>query len=415
MRNDKLELAKKISDNVLTSLNESTTSDIAPFASLMGDIIYRVYSNSLVGDIADVQPLSTPSGKIGTLYSTYTGNDNQILNKKNIKVIKISDTAGYSVDSIITTASGTAKILYIESDGDVLVEILTGTILKGETLDNAGTILSVITNRTYASRIFSNYSNPVIFQETNEELNARTISFELIFNTIETVSRKLKSVFTQEAIDDLRNMYGIEVANELIVKEFASEIISEIDMEIINYLRTVATPSEDLVLSQSYGINGDIMAVGNDLYANIYKNSMRIAKDTKRRQNFFILGDSVSLALLMTNPLHVSPESDKKNTYYMGKLGEQYSLYLDPFTTDNYILIGYTDKHSEIGDSGLIYSPYTMTTIDAIDPDSGAHKFHHIVRYGYTKHPQDTGTGVADSIFFRTFNIDVSNLKNFVV
>lgn len=409
MNKEKLDLAMKISERVLNESN--VTADIAPFATLMTDIIYRVYSNSLVGEIADVQPLTTPSGKIGTLYSTYTGKDGQSHNNANIKVIRISDVTGYSENGTLSTSTGTAKILYIENDGDVLIEVLTGTIQKGQTaLENSAEITSVITNRTYASRIFDKYSNPTL---TNEETNARTLSFELIFSNIETVSRKLKSVFTAEAIEDLRNMYGIEVANELIVKEFAAEMISEIDMEIINYLRTIATPSGDLVLSNSYGINGDIMAVGNDLYANIYKNSMKIAKDTKRRQNFFILGDAVSLALLMTNPLHVSAESDVKNSYYMGKLGEQYSLYLDPFATDNYILVGYTDKKTEIGDSGLIYAPYTVNTIEATDPDTGITKFHHIVRYGYTKHPQDTGTGMADSIFFRTFSIDASGLNNF--
>ena len=326
MKDEKLEISKKISERVLNSLNESSAKDIAPFADLMGDIIYKVYSKSLVGEIADVQPLTSPLGKIGTLYATYTGKDDMTLNKTNIKVIKLSDITGYDEDSIITTASGTSKVLYIEKDGDVLIEVLTGTIVKGDTTDNGATVTSVITNRNYASRLFSDYSNPVIFQETNEELDAKTLSFELIFNNIETVSRKLKSVFTQEAIDDLRNMYGIDIANDLIVKEFASEIISEIDMEIISYLRKIATPSEDVVLKDSYGVAGDIMAVGNDIYANIYKNSMKIAKDTKRRQNFFILGDSTTLSLLMTNPLHVSPESDKKNTYYMGKLGDQYSL-----------------------------------------------------------------------------------------
>src|SRR5574344_537843 len=105
MKDEKLEISKKISERVLNSLNESSAKDIAPFADLMGDIIYKVYSKSLVGEIADVQPLTSPVGKIGTLYATYTGKDDMTLNKANIKVIKLSDSTGYAEDSIITTAS----------------------------------------------------------------------------------------------------------------------------------------------------------------------------------------------------------------------------------------------------------------------------------------------------------------------
>lgn len=405
MKQENLDRVMKITNQVI---NEDS-SDISQFPTLLSDIIYRVYSNSLVGEIADVQPLKTPIGKIGTLYATYTG-DESATDSSAITVLKISDVTGYDVGSIISTAAASGKILYIENDGDILVEITSGIFAVNDvTIENTATISSVISNRNYASRVFSDYSL------ATERSVPKSISFELKFNDIEVKSRKLKSIFSSESIEDLRKMYGIDVANEMIVKEFAAEIIQEIDMEIIDYLRKIATPSSDLVLANSYGINGDIMAVGNDIYANIYKNAMKISKDTKRKQNFFVLADSNTMALLMTNPLHISPESDKKNSYYMGKLGTQYSLYLDPFSTEQYVVVGYTDDKNGTGDSGLIYAPYTNTIIEAQDQDKGNNIFFNFVRYGYTNHPQDTGTGVADSIFFRTFNINGSYLNNFVI
>jgi hypothetical protein len=411
MRQDKLDLAIKVSEKVL---NETVTSDIAPFTSLLSDIIYKTYSKSLVGDIADVKPLTTPVGKIGTLYSVFTANVDLNTDKRNIKVLKIDNTNGYSIGDTISTSTGSAKILFMESEGDLLIELISGHFNNAQvTNENSANVISVITNRTYASRIFESYSNPTT--GTNEHLNPRELSFEMKFNNIETVSRKLKSVLTSEAIDDLRNTYGVEIANQFIIKEFASEIIYEIDMEVINYMKKIATPAPDLILTNSYGLQGDIMAVGNDIYANVFKNAMQIAKDTKRIQNFFVLGDAASLALLMTNPLHVSPETEKNNVYYMGKLGEQYSLYLDPFATENYILIGYTNKYSEIGDSGLIYAPYSINTVEVPNSESGISNFHHIIRYGYTSHPQDTGTGEADSIFFRMFKVDMTDIRNLTV
>jgi hypothetical protein len=261
--------------------------------------------------------------------------------------------------------------------------------------------------------VFKNYAE--LQTTANGEVNStiRNMDYELIASTINVATRKLKSKFSSEVIQDLRAMYGIDVANDMIIEEFASEMIQQIDMEIISYLKTIATPQSDVILANSYATNNDMAAIGNDIYLNIYYAAMQIMRETKRKQHFFVIADSVTMSFLLTNPFKVAPDVSPSNSYYMGKLGGLYNLYLDPYSTDHYCLVGYRSLDDETGDAGLIFAPYVNSITTAVDPDTGKDIFFNMVRYGYTNHPQDTGTGVADSIFFRVFNVNTSGIVNF--
>ena len=117
-------------------------------------------------------------------------------------------------------------------------------------------------------------------------------------------------------------------------------------------------------------------------------------------------------ALLLNSPLHAKPREDKKNTYYMGEVGGLFDLYMDPYSIDHYVLVGYKSENSELGDAGLIFAPYMNTIHESVDSDTGKSVFFNTMRYDYISHPQDTTTGVSDSIFFKMFNIDMSDIPN---
>ena len=96
----------------------------------------------------------------------------------------------------------------------------------------------------------------------------------------------------------------------------------------------------------------------------------------------------------------------------MGKVGGLFDLYMDPYSTDHYVLVGYKSEDADLGDSGLIFAPYMNTIHEAIEPDTGKSVFFNTMRYDYISHPQDTTTGVSDSIFFKMFNIDMTDIPN---
>ena len=391
-------------------LNEMTvTSDITQYPEMIKKILYKVYTESLVSEIADIQPLKNPVGKVYTLFSSYSGNADKHINSTNSTIIVLSANT-LAVGDPISTLTGSGTVEYTE-DNKILVKVLTGYFEVNQ-LISAATILDVITNRNYIRRTFKNYSGPLSTIDGELLTNVPEISHELIGKTLEVKTRKLKSKVSQEVIEDLKNMYGGEFQKEILEDEFASECIQSIDNEIITYLKTIATPISDIVLKNSLGMQSGIAALSEDIYANVYKLTIDIMRNTKRKKNFFVLADAATTALLLNSPLHTKPQEDKTNTYFMGKIGGLFNLYMDPYSTDHYVLVGYKSETSELGDAGLIYAPYINTIHEAIEADTGKSVFFNTMRYDYIPHPQDTTTGVSDSIFFKMFRIDMTDIPN---
>lgn len=390
-------------------LNETTTTDISTFPELIKPILYKVYTESLVSEIADIQPLKGPVGKVYTLFSSYGGDTDNNINSKNSTIV-VLDVNTLTNNDVITTATGTGTVVYSE-DNKILVHITSGYFEINQMI-NTSKILDVITNRNYIRRTFKNYSGPYSTNNGESLNDVQEISHELIGKTIEAKTRKLKSKVSQEVIDDLKNMYGEDFREEVLENEFASELIQSIDNEVITYLKTIATPITDVVLKNSLGMQSGIAALSEDIYANLYKLTIDIMRNTKRKKNFFVLADAATTALLLNSPLHAKPQEDKTNTYFMGKVGGLFNLYMDPYSIDHYVLVGYKSENDTLGDAGLIFAPYINTITETIDPDTGKNIFFNIMRYDYITHPQDTTTGNSDSIFFKMFNINMSDIPN---
>ena len=396
-------------DTVVNRLLETTSGDVGQFPELMKPLLYRVYTESLVSLFADTQQLTSPLGRVYTLFSSYGGNDTDDLSYNNSSVLTVVDGSTILIDSTVTTTTGTGTIVYKEGN-NLLVKIVTGYFAPQQTM-GATTITDVISNRSYTKKVFKNYSGPYTTSD-GESVSPLNIDYELTSTEIDVKTRKIKSKITQEVLHDIKTMYGEDMSKNIIANEFSAEMIQSIDMEVIDYLRTIATPTSDLILSNSYGTQNDIAAISNDVYSNIYKLTVDLMKGTKRRKNFFVLADAATIGLMMTSPLHMKPEKST-NIYYMGKIGGTYTLLLDPYATDHYVLVGYRNENKEVfGDSGLIFAPYINTITSTVEPETGKALFFNMFRYGYTQHPQDI-TGAASSIFFKTFNVNLDNLKNY--
>lgn len=393
----------------------TTTSDVAPFAKLLTPLLYRVYTQSLVSQIADVQPMSGPVGKVYALISTYGGRNNDNLSSTASKVIAVTDGSAFAIDGTFTTATGAGVVVYKE-DNNLLVKITSGYFANAQATTEvpAVTITSITSNRNYAKKVFASYSGSYTTAEGEALGDAvRNIDYEVVSVTVEAITRKLKSKISHESIEDMMSMFGHDITDDLLIEEMASEMIQEIDQEIITFLRNNASIMPDVILSNSIGMGDSLSSVADDIYINIYKASQEIMIDTKRRHNFFVIADYRTISLLMSNPMHTKPDSDEVNSYYMGKVGNLYNLYIDPYADESYCLVGYRSNNKEIGDAGLLFSPYNNTITPTVESSTGKSVIYNTVRYGFTLHPQDVSTGNNDSIFFKTFNVDTSGLVNF--
>jgi hypothetical protein len=90
---------------------------------------------------------------------------------------------------------------------------------------------------------------------------------------------------------------------------------------------------------------------------------------------------------LNSNQLNVD---DTGNTF-AGVLNGRLRVYIDPYATGNYMVVGY--KGASAFDAGLFYCPYVpLQMVRAVDPSSFAPKIGFKTRYGIVANPFAQGT-----------------------
>jgi len=429
--------------NVLTETNVS--SDVGQFAPIILPLVQKIYPESLVAQIASIQPTTSPVARVSALYSMYSGNasnnDNNLhvdgsivpgMTWSNSKIITVAASAAslITVGSSASSGSNVITVFYKEtvSGGPiytpessanpyythVLVRVDSGNIVTNDTFTFGATPIKVLyasANRNIVKRIFSNYAG---IQEIDSAVNQ--VNFEIRTATLTCKTKKIKSAFTREKVQDVQKLYG-EETNNIVGRYIANEIQQEIDREIVEYLKDIATPMPvDIDLSKSFAnaSSGSIGDLTYDLYFTIFAAIEEIVKATKRNRTMFILADSATVALLTTNALHSDSTPEESNPYRVGSIGA-YPLYCDPFSTEHYMIIGYRYESDAKDDAGLIFTPYVSTLVEATDPATFGQVYMTMNRYGYIRHPQDSGNGIGDSDFFRYVSVnfgDVSSIAN---
>ena len=206
-----------------------------------------------------------------------------------------------------------------------------------------------------------------------------SISLDIALHTVQAESRKLKSRWSVEAVDDLRALHGMDAEAEL-VSTFSSEVMLEVDREIITdlvngaahaaaYTYAATTPGEletiRLLLTQ-------ISAVS----AEIHRTSGRAPA------NFLVVSPAVGglLDQLSSHGDYASVEQNVQDASYgpitanygiarIGTLLRRYAVYQDPYMTTNKILVGL--KGNSFLDAGYVYAPYVplQVTPTFLDPD----------------------------------------------
>jgi len=452
-------LGKILYENIM--LEGSMSSDIASWEPLIFPLIHKIYPDSLVEQIASIQPTKAPNAKISYLNALYTGNTSNIENDvhwTNSRLLSLPASAESVIEvgqlylintspeiyvkvfygeikkEFVTTEvsagiSETTSVSAVPKYWNILAACVTGTnefistnletlnpikavvagnIIGGEIVDGSyvgGIPIQYITsNKNTIKKVFKDYS--IVLENNN---NLREINFEPATKVIETKARKIRSRFTQEKLTDLKNLYN-EKAYDIVAEAIANEIRQEIDREIIDYIKLIATPMRsDVNLPISLGIKSSLGDLTFDLFGSIFLAAEEIVSATKRNRTMFILADSATCSMLLLNPLHTHAKAEESNPYFVGKIGA-YDLYCDPFAVENYVLVGYKHKSKDKHDSGLFFCPYSTTIHEVTSTDSGtipfSQNFMVMNRYGYTQHPQDSGIGDGDSDFFRIFSVN---------
>jgi hypothetical protein len=338
-------------------------------------LVRRAMPNIVAYDIAGVQPMTMPTGLIFAMRSQY------------------QDASG----------ANSAEALFNKPDTLFSGKVTTaqGEALTGNSADTVGTAAGSGA-RTVAGGGFGQ------------------MGFTVDKTTVTAKTRALKAEYTMELAQDLKAVHGLDAEAEL-ANILSVEILAEINREVIETINLKAIAG-GYNGSGNYDIDQDsdgrwavekfkTLGFQLDVEANA------VAKATRRgKGNFIVCSSNVASALAASGVLNYAPalstnlNVDDTGNVFAGVLNGRLKVFIDPFSTEDYITVGY--KGANAYDAGMFYCPYVpLTMVRAVDTDTFQPKIGFKTRYGLVANPfaggadsSDTGTNSANP-YYRTFTV----------
>ena len=294
-------------------------------------------------------------------------------------------------------AATTSRILpqYTSTNGTTIDFIYTGSVAStGIPVDGVSTnvvfynVQPVDNNRgDFEDASGSGYANA---QSTAaDQLAIPQIDIKLKSEAIVAKTRKLKAQWTPEFAQDLNAYQSLDAEAEL--TSIMSEYISlEIDLEVLDMLIQDASAADEWwSATNNRALNSAKTGYDNlgfyntqgqwfqTLGTKLQKVSNKIHQKTLRGgANFMVVSPSVATIIESIPGFASSSDGDVTKASYAfgiqksGQLNNRYTVYKNPYMTENCILMGY--RGSQFLETGAVFSPYVPLIMTPLvyDPDT---------------------------------------------
>ena len=358
-------------------------SSVAGYDPILISLVRRAMPNLIAYDICGVQPMTGPTGLIFAMRSNYTqqGGTEALYNEAN-------------------TAFSSPGISSANTIGNKNVGTAPGTSAQTTAIANSNIYNFAGGANTQQAEALGSTSN-VAFAE---------MAFSIDKQTVTAKSRALKAEYSMELAQDLKAVHGLDAETEL-ANILQSEILAEINREIVRTINITAVRGANTGTTTAGIFDLDTDSNGRwsvekfkGLMFQIEREANQIAKDTRRgKGNVIICSSDVASALQMAGVLDYAPALNSNNLQvddtgntFAGVLNGRFRVYIDPYTTGNYMTIGY--KGSNAFDAGLFYCPYVpLQMVRAVGQDTFQPKIGFKTRYGIAPNPFAKGATAASA------------------
>jgi hypothetical protein len=352
-------------------------------------MIRRTFPELITNEIVGVQPMSGPVGLAFALRYKYE-----------------SDPLGStSPDGAYGAASNTPQGWTVPSDGtevgwNYMNTRFTGTsaswLSGGATAITGSEAFNIVGNDQGVANLLANF-------ELSSNIPQMVVAFEK--TAVEAGTRRLAARWSVELEQDLKNMNGIDIDNEL-TNAMSYEIQAEIDREMVIRMCQVAINAG---FGQGYSVWSPVSADGRwlgernrDFYAKIIVEANRVAIRNRRgAANFIVATPRVCAMLEMLPEFQWCAVQGNVNTQpvgiaKVGSVGGRFNIYRDTRTEAQYqvgtrgtaleyALLGY--KGTEYYDTGIVYCPYIPVMVQrTVGPNDFAPRVGLMTRYGVIDH-----------------------------
>ena len=376
------------------------TGGLAGFDPVMISLIRRAAPNLVAYDICGVQPMSGPTGLIFAMKSHYN-------TRAGAEALYNEPDADFSASQQGPGAYAGNEISPLGDGGTT--DANPGLLNDGGTYEGgaSATAKTAIT-RDKAETLGSAAGN--LFNE---------MDFSIEKTAVTAKTRALRAEYTLELAQDLKAIHGLDAEQEL-ANLLSSEILAEINREVVRTVYTVAKPGAKNNVANAGIFDLDVDSNGRwsvekfkGLMFQIERDANAIAQETRRgKGNFIITSADVASALAMSGTLDYSSgltgaggpsigEADDTGNLLVGTMNGRIRVYVDPYSANvsnsHYYVVGY--KGSSPYDAGLFYCPYVpLQMLRSIDPETFQPKIGFKTRYGMVANPfVEASAGVPDA------------------
>jgi len=365
-----------------------TGADIDTFDPVLISLVRRAMPNLIAYDICGVQPMTGPTGLIFAMRSKYSNATNSA-----------TETFYNEVNTSFSSQVSNANTLGQKHVGGYPGNTTTGTANLAETgIYNFGSGMATAN------------------AESNNAFAEMAFSIEKV--TVTAKSRALKAEYSMELAQDLKAIHGLDAETEL-SNILSAEILAEINREVVRTINVTATKgaTENTTTAGRFDLDTDSngrwsVEKFKGLMFQVEREANQIAKATRRgKGNMIICSSDVASALQMAGVLDYAPALNSNNlnvddtgNTFAGVLNGRIRVYIDPYATGNYMVVGY--KGASAFDAGLFYCPYVpLQMVRAVDPDTFQPKIGFKTRYGMVANPFAEGATVGLGALTKDSNV----------
>ena len=352
-------------------------------------MIRRTFPELITNEIVGVQPMSGPVGLAFALRYKYESDP----------LGSTSPDGGYGATSN-TPQGWTVPSEGVEVGYNYLNTAFTGTsaswLSAGATGATGSDIFPMVQNDKGVAQLLKDF-------ELSSNIPQMVVAFEK--TAVEAGTRRLAARWSVELEQDLKNMNGIDIDNEL-TNAMSYEIQAEIDREMIIRMCQVAINAG---FGAGYSVWSPVSADGRwlgernrDFYAKVIVEANRVAIRNRRgAANFIVATPRVCAMLEMLPEFQWFSVQGNVNTQpvgiaKVGTVGGRFNVYRDTRTEAQYqvgtraaaleyALLGY--KGTEYYDTGIVYCPYIPVMVQrTIGPNDFAPRVGLMTRYGVIDH-----------------------------
>jgi hypothetical protein len=360
----------------------------------MISLIRRAMPNLVAYDICGVQPMSGPTGLIFAMKSHY---------QENGSALRGGPEALYNEPDSNFSASSAGPGVYNQTNASGGSD--TNPRGDGGTTDANPGLLN-------DSGAYERGEKGIERQSAETLGSGATLFNEMSFSiektSVQARTRALKAEYTLELAQDLKAIHGLDAEQEL-ANLLSSEILAEINREVVRTVYTVAKPGAQNNTANAGIFDLDVDSNGRwsvekfkGLMFQIERDANAIAQQTRRgKGNFILTSADVASALAMSGVLDYSSgltgaggpsigEVDDTGNLLVGTMNGRIKVYVDPYSANvsnsHFYVAGY--KGSSPYDAGLFYCPYVpLQMLRSIDPSTFQPKIGFKTRYGMVANP----------------------------